>query len=154
MLRKTLAWAVVLAVLVGCRDGPNTALPVEPQTPVEVKSSAETAALLTIQDMLDDPLVLEIVEALGDQTVTYGFEDLRHELDRQATQGDVLAIERRLMATRDLLVSDSEEVNLVLRDVLKLVLEDAGMMLAGDGGAARLEDAEGDRVRHSDRVEH
>ena len=152
MPRKTLAGAALLVVLVCCRDGPTTPeLPVEPQTPVVTESIAQPDVLLTVRQMLDDPLVLEIVEALGDQTVTYGFEDLRDEFDRQATQGDMLAMQRRLIATRDLLVSDSEEVDVVLLDVLKLVLEDAGMLLLRKPDAAPAEEAEGERVRHGER---
>jgi hypothetical protein len=155
MPRKTLAGAALLVVLVGCRDGPTTPeLPVEPETPVTTESIAQPDVLLTVRQMLDDPLVLEIVEALGDQTVTYGFEGLRHEFDRQTGQGDMLAMQRSLMSTRDLLVSDSEEADLVLRDVLKLVLEDAGMLLLREPDAVPAEEVEGDRVAHGERVKH
>jgi hypothetical protein len=152
MPRKTLAGAALLVVLVCCRDGPTTPeLPVELETPVTTESIAQPDVLLTVRQMLDDPLVLEVVEALGDQTVAYGFEDLRHEFDRQATQGDMLVMQRRLMVMRDLLVSGSEEADVVLRDVLKLVLDDAGQMLVAEADAVPAEEAEGERVRHGER---
>jgi hypothetical protein len=147
MLRKPLTWAVVLAVLVGCRDGPNTALPVEPETPVKVQSSAQPDILLTIQQMVDDPLVLELIAALGDRTVAHGFDDIRGELDRLTIHGDVLAMHQTLMTTRDFLASDLEGADIVLRDVLRLVLDDAGTMLVADLDAVPAAE-HGDRVKH------
>jgi hypothetical protein len=155
MLQKALAGAALLVVLVGCRDGPTTPeLPVEPETPVTTQSIAQPDVLLTVREMLDDPLVLEIVEALGDQTVTYGFDDIRDELHRQTVHADVLAMHRTLTATRDFLAGETEGADIVLRDVLRLVLDDAEMMLVGEAEVAQPEDAEGDRVKHSDRVKH
>ena len=153
MPRKSLMGVALLTVFVGCRDGPTTVeMPVEPESPVQVTSSAQPGVLLTIQQMLDDPLVLEIVEALGDRTVASGFDGLRDELDRQTVQGDVLEMQRALMTTRDFVAGDSAGADIVLRDVLKLVLDDAGMMLVGDVDVTQPK--EGDRLKHGERVKH
>jgi hypothetical protein len=155
MPRMTLAGTALLVVLVGCRDGPTGAeLPVEPRSPLMTQSIAQPDVLLTIQRMLDDPLVLEIVETLGDQSVTYAFEDLREELERQTSQADMHAMHRTLMSAREFLITDSEDDGRVLRDVLSLVLDDAGMMLAGDAEVAQSEDADGGRVKHRAAVKH
>jgi hypothetical protein len=154
MHRKTLAGAALLVVLVGCRDGPNAALAVEPETPVKVQSSAQPDMLLTIQQMVDDPLVLELIAALGDQTVADGFDAVRNELDRQAVDGDKLALHNTLMTTLDQVAGDPEGADVVLRDVLRLVLDDAGMLLVADLEVAPKEVVESDREKHADRVKH
>jgi hypothetical protein len=140
----------LLAALIGCRDGPTTVeMPAEPGTPVLVEATARADVFLSIQLMLDDPLVLEVVKVLGDRSVADGFEGIRDELDRQTVQRDMLAVHRTVMATRDSLgAGASEGPDLVLRDVLQLVLDDAGMMLVGETDVALLEDADGDPVKH------
>lgn len=154
MPQRILMAVVLLVVFIGCRDGPAILdVPVESDTPVEAQSTAQPDVLITIQHMLGDPLVLEVVRALGDRTVASRFDGLRDEIHRQAVSRDVLAMHRTLMATRDLLVSDSRETDIVLRDVLKLVLDDAGMMLAGEAEVAKPE-ADGDRVRRGELVKH
>ena len=145
----------LLAILIGCRDGPaKLTLPVEPETPVAATPTVPPDAILTIQQMMEDPLVREIVEALGDQTVADGFDGIREVLSRQSVQPDLLAVRRALMTTRDFVAGDSEGADIVPRHVLQLVLDDAGTMLVGDMDVAPLEETEGDDVKHGEGVKH
>jgi len=153
MHRRSFICVGLLAVLVACRDGPTILeAPVDAETPVEVKQTAQTDVILTVQHMMDDPLVLEIVESLGDRAVALRFDGLRHEIDRQTVRRDVLAMRRSFTATRDFLVSDSEESDMVLRDVLRLVLDDAEMMLVSEADAKQPEEAQGDRAKHGEQM--
>ena len=149
MSRTALAGAALLAVLVGCRDGPIALdMPVDPQTPMGAQPAVQTDALISMQQMLDDPLVLEVVAALEDQAVAHGFDDIGDELDR----GDIGALHRALMLTVSLVSNDSDGPDIVLRDVLKLVLDDAQMMLTGDmtqpGEAGREPVKQAERVNY------
>jgi hypothetical protein len=152
---KSLMAVALVVVFIGCRDGPAILdVPVESHAPVEVQSRARADVFVAVQQMLEDPLVLEIVEALGDRSVASRFDGLRDEIDRQTVSRDVLATRRTLMATRDLFVSDSEETDMVLQDVLRLVLDDARMMIEGDVELANPAEADGDRVRSKEMVKH
>lgn len=95
MPQRSLMAVALLGVLIGCRDGPTMLdVPVESHTLVEVQSTAQPDVLLTIQDMLEDPLVLEIVEALDDRTAASRFDSLRYELGRLTVKGDILTMQR------------------------------------------------------------
>lgn len=155
MSRESLMGVALLAVLIGCRDGPTTVdMPFESNTPVVVQSTAQTDVLLTVQQMLDDPLVLEIVESLGDRTVASRFDGLRYELDRQTVTRNMPAMQRALMTTRDFIGRDSSGADIVLRDVLRLVLDDAGTMLASEADVTQPEESVGDWVKHGEEVKH
>jgi hypothetical protein len=155
MPRKTVVGVLVVAVLVGCRDGPATLeLPVEPETPAKIQSSAQPDVLSTIEQLVDDPLVLELIARLGDQSVVTGFDAVRDELDRQAVQPDRLALHSALLSALDLVTADTAAADIVLRDVLQLVLDDAGMLLVADLDVAPVEVADGEGVEHRERVKH
>jgi hypothetical protein len=149
MPHRNLIAVALVVVLMGCRDGPTTVdVPPQSSKPVVLQSTAHPDVFLTVRQMLDDPLVLEISQALGDQTVTSRLDGLRDDIDRHSVSRDVPAMRRALISTRDLLHSDSEESDMVLRDVLSLVLDDAEMMLVSESDVTQPDEAAGERVKH------
>lgn len=74
MLGKSLMGVALLAALIGCRDGPTALeIQVEHPPPVQTSTAASADVQVSVQDILDDPLVGEIVEILGDRTVASGW---------------------------------------------------------------------------------
>ena len=121
-MRSTPTQAVlVLMLLAGCRDGPTA--PDEAAAILGRHSVASGAALIAVRDILDDPLVRELVEGSGldkrafqqmarDMTAVYVREDLR---------------KLQLTASRS---PERDAEDEILKAALGLILDDAANVAA------------------------
>lgn len=123
MRRTCLCAVVALTMVAGCRDGPDGMLvPEDTAASLEQQSLASTAALLAVQEILDDPFVLELAGDLGDEG--WVFHQARRDMTALHVREDLRALSARLRSAspRDGKRDADDEV---LRAALDLIIEDA-----------------------------
>ena len=122
MQRKIGAVAVLLAVVVSCRDGPT--LP-DADGAAELSAAQRSA----IRDLVDDPFVRLLVESVEDSAMALRLRDALLAVSRGATVGDLSAMHRVLRAARRELIVPANGEDAVVRAALDLALDDADSSL-------------------------
>ena len=121
MLRKIGAVAVLLAVVVSCRDGPTVPDAVDAGGAAELSAAQHSA----IRDLVDDPFVRLLVENVEDSAMALRLRDALLAVSRGATVGELSGMHRVLRAARGELIGPANGEDAVVRAALDLVLDDA-----------------------------
>lgn len=129
MRRKIGAVAVLLAVVVSCRDGPTVPDAVDEGGAAELSAAQRSA----IRDLLDDPFVRLLVESVEDSAMALRLRDAFLAVSRGATVGELSAMHRVLRAAREELIVPANGEDAVVRAALDLVLDDAATSLEHHG---------------------
>ena len=150
MPRCILGVSVLLAMLAGCRDGPELQAPMEVGTPQPIVTASVDAVQMVI-DVLNDPFVSELMDGVG------AYAESLHKAVRDAsiygTQDQLLTLSRVLTVTRSGLfaIGDNAEQDPdeeVLSAALALVLDDAATFLQGPPLGSEGQDRESDLVQY------
>ena len=130
MGKGTMNLAAVLVVLVGCRDGPT--IPVE-QQPSDQPQESTLSAMVAIQELVGDPLVVDLIEGIEDRTTANKLKRDFRELVLSSTIRDLGRLSELLTVLRSHpMWSAEDEVHpndQVALAVLNLVLDDAALLL-------------------------
>ena len=121
MRRKIGAAAVLLAVVVSCRDGPTLPVAADEGAAAELTAAQRSV----IHDLMDDPFVRLLVENIEDSAMALRFRDALLAVSRDATDGKLSAMHRVLTTARRELIGPANGKDAVVRAALDLVLDDA-----------------------------
>ena len=125
MRRKIGVVAVLLAVVVSCRDGPTVPDAVDENGAAELSAAQRSA----IRDLVDDPFVWLLVENVEDSATALHFRDALLAVSRGVTDGNLSAMHHALTTARRQLIGPANREDAVLRAAVDLVLDDAEMSL-------------------------
>ena len=150
MPRGILGVTVLLAMLAGCRDGPELIAPVEVGTPQPIVTASVDAVQMVI-DVLNDPFVSELLGATG--THTEPVYTAARNASISETEEHLLKLSHILTATAGDLLSIESDVEEgpdegILRAALALVLDDAATLLQGPPLGPERQDRESDLVQY------
>jgi len=128
--------AVVSTVTLACRDGPAA-----PSSPTDypqvghVKQSTMAYVLASFEDVINDPLAVELVHTMSDDLVTARFQRLQTVVRTPRSPRDSLELHNLLTTTRTAVLNNSSTPDVSLRDALDLILQEAQAMLEDERGA-------------------
>ena len=125
MRRKIGAVAVLLAVVVSCRDGPTVSDAVDENGAAELSAAQRSA----IRDLVDDPFMWLLVENVEDSATALRFRDALLAVSRGMTDGNLSAMNRALTTARRELSGPANGEDALLRAALDLVFDDAETLL-------------------------